>query len=144
MKHIKKFESYSTNEEVNLKNIALGAVMALATACSNGYVEGTESDNYTGDLKVNRIQMGGSRDNTFNVYGKDSQGKEVEFSTDNLTFNVGDSIHVDFEKEEAYPLKDKENVAPFGDRGRIEKQPIFNGGGIKPANSPSRYFDEKK
>jgi hypothetical protein len=57
--------------------------------------------------------MGGGKHNYFNVYGKDSHGKDVEFSTYNLTFNVGDSIHVDFKKEEAYPLEDKENVAHF-------------------------------
>lgn len=125
MKHLKTFESHSTNEELNLKNVALGAVMALATACHNGNVEGVAADEYTGDLMVKRIEMGGGRRNYFNIYGKDTQGKEVEFSTDNLTFNVGDSIHVDFEKEEAYPLDDKENIAPFGDMGNIEKQPIF-------------------
>jgi hypothetical protein len=113
MKHLKTFESHSINEELNLKNVALGAVMALATACHNGHVEGEASEQYSGDLMVKRIEMGGGRHNYFNVHGKDSQGKEVAFSTDNLTFNVGDSIHVDFEKEEAYPLDDKENVAPF-------------------------------
>jgi hypothetical protein len=113
MKHLKTFESHSINEELNLKNVALGAVMALATACHNGYVEGEASEQYTGDLMVKRIEMGGGRRNYFNVHGKDSHGKEVGFSTDNLTFNVGDSIHVDFEKEEAYPLDDKENIAPF-------------------------------
>ena len=125
MKHLKTFESHSTNEELNLKNVALGALMALATACHNGHVDGEAADEYTGDLMVKRIEMGGGKRNYFNVHGKDSQGKEVEFSTDNLTFNVGDSIHVDFEKEEVYPLEDKDNVASFGDMGNIEKQPIF-------------------
>ena len=45
--------------------------------------------------------------------GLDEKGKYVEFATDNLTFNVGDSIHVDFSKEEAYPLDDKENIGKF-------------------------------
>ena len=107
------FESHTTNEELNFKNMALGAIMALTTACTNGHVEGVASGQYNGDLKVNKIQMGGGRHNYFNVYGKDSHGKDVEFSTYNLTFNVGDSIHVDFKKEEAYPLDDKENVAHF-------------------------------
>lgn len=113
MKYIKTFESHTTNEELNFKNMALGAIMALTTACTNGHVEGVASEQYNGDLMVKRIEMGGGKHNYFNVHGKDSQGKEVEFSTDNLTFNVGDSIHVDFEKREAYPLDDKENVASF-------------------------------
>lgn len=112
MKRLKTFESFSANEEISLKGIAAGAMMALMTACSNGHVDG-ESAAYTGDMLVKRIEMGGGKHNYFIVHGSDEHGKKVEFETDNLTFNVGDSIHVDFEKEEAYPLDDKENVGNF-------------------------------
>ena len=113
MKHIKKFESFSTNEEISFKGIAAGAMMALMTACHNGEVNGESAAGYTGDMLVKRIEMGGGKHNYFVVHGLDEQGKEVDFGTNNLTFNVGDSIHVDFESEEAYPLKDKENVGNF-------------------------------
>lgn len=114
MKHIKKFESFSaTNEEISFKGIAAGAMMALMTACHNGEVNGEAADGYTGDMLVKRIEMGGGKHNYFIVHGLDEQGKEVDFNTDNLTFNVGDSIHVDFDSEEAYPLDDKGNVGNF-------------------------------
>lgn len=115
MKHIKKFESFSTtNEEISFKGIAAGAMMALMTACHNGEVNGEASDVYTGDMLVKRIEMGGGKHNFFLVHGVDEQGKAVEFATDNLTFNVGDSIHVNFDSEEAYPLDDRSNVAEIG------------------------------
>ena len=114
MKHIKKFESFSTNEEISFKGIAAGAMMALMTACHNGAVNGEASDVYTGDMLVKRIEMGGGKHNFFLVHGEDEQGKAVEFATDNLTFNVGDSIHVNFDSEEAYPLDDRSNVAEMG------------------------------
>ena len=118
MKHIKKFESFSTNEEINsqdlhslYKGIAAGAMMALATACTTGAVNGDRTDEYTGDMLVRRIEITGGTRNHFKVHGEDKQGNDVDFHTDNLTFNVGDNIHVDFEKEEAYPLNDRSNVA---------------------------------
>jgi hypothetical protein len=113
MRRLKTYESFSINEEINFKGIAAGALMALATACHHGEVNGESVDGYTGDMLVKRIEMGGGKHNYFIVHGQDEQGKEVDFSTNNLTFNVGDSIHVDFEKEEAYPLKDKENIGQF-------------------------------
>jgi len=116
MKHLKTFESFSTNEEISLKGIAAGAMMALMTACSNGHVDGARAEGYTGDMLVKRIEMGGGKHNYFIVHGSDEHGKKVEFGTDNLTFNVGDSIHVDFEKGEACPLDDKENVGKFSKR----------------------------
>ena len=114
MRHLKRYESFSTNEEISFKGIAAGAMMALMTACHNGEVNGEVADGYTGDMLVKRIEMGGGKHNFFLVHGVDEQGKAVEFATDNLTFNVGDSIHVDFASEEAYPLKDKGNVAEIG------------------------------
>jgi hypothetical protein len=57
--------------------------------------------------------MGGGKHNYFLIHGFDKEGKNVEFATDNLTFNVGDSIHVDFSKGEAYPLNDEENIGNF-------------------------------
>lgn len=102
-----------SNEEINLKGLAAGAMMALMTACHNGEVNGEPSEGYTGDMLVKKIEMGGGKHNYFLVHGLDEKGKYVEFATDNLTFNVGDSIHVDFSKEEAYPLDDKENIGKF-------------------------------
>ncbi len=113
MKNIKTFESFNANEEINLRGIAAGALMALMTACHNGHVDGKAADGYSGDMLVKRIEMGGGKHNYFLVHGIDDSGKDVEFATDNLTFNVGDSIHVDFSSEEAYPLKDKENIGKF-------------------------------
>jgi hypothetical protein len=111
MKHIKKFEGFSTNEEINFKGIAAGAMMALMTACQTGEVNGESNDGYSGDMLVRRIEITGGKFNHFKVHGEDKQGNDVDFHTDNLTFNVGDNIHVDFEKEEAYPLNDRSNVA---------------------------------
>jgi hypothetical protein len=88
-------------------------MMALMTACHNGVVNGEPSEGYTGDMLVKKIEMGGGKHNYFLIHGLDEKGKYVEFKTDNLTFNVGDSIHVDFSKEEAYPLDDKENIGKF-------------------------------
>lgn len=105
-----------SNEEINLKGLAAGAMMALMTACHNGEVNGEPSEGYTGDMLVKKIEMGGGKHNYFLIHGLDEKGKYVEFATDNLTFNVGDSIHVDFSKEEAYPLDDKENIGKFGTR----------------------------
>lgn len=84
-------------------------MMALMTACHNGEVNGVSSEGYTGDMLVKKIEMGGEKYNYFLVHGLDEKGKYVEFRTDNLTFNVGDSIHVDFESEKLYPLNDKDN-----------------------------------
>ena len=105
-----------SNEEINLKGLAAGAMMALMTACHNVEVNGEPSEGYTGDMLVKKIEMGGGKHNYFLIHGLDEKGKYVEFATDNLTFNVGDSIHVDFSKEEAYPLDDKENIGKFGTR----------------------------
>jgi hypothetical protein len=102
-----------SNEEINLKGLAAGAMMALMTACHNGEINGEPYEGYTGDMLVKKIEMGGGKYNHFLVHGLDEDGKYVEFRTDNLTFNVGDSIHVDFSKEEAYPLDDKENIGKF-------------------------------
>ena len=102
-----------SNEEINLKGLAAGAMMALMTACHNGEINGEPSEGYDGDMLVKKIEMGGGKYNHFLVHGLDEDGKYVEFRTDNLTFNVGDSIHVDFSKEEAYPLDDKENIGKF-------------------------------
>ena len=113
MNNIKSFESFQTNEEINLKSAAAGALMALMTACHMGEVDGEKDTTYSGNMMVKKIEMGGGRHNFFLVHGPDNHGKRVEFRTDNLTFNVGDSIHVDFSKEEAYPLKDKENIGAF-------------------------------
>lgn len=101
------------DEEINLKGLAVGAMMALMTACHNGEVNGEASEGYTGDMLVKKIEMGGGKRNYFLVHGLDKEGKYVEFKTDQLTFNVGDSIHVDFSKEEAYPLDDKGNIGKF-------------------------------
>jgi hypothetical protein len=113
MKNIKKFKDFQVNEEINLKGVAAGAMMALMTACHNGEVDGNPAEEYNGDMLVKRIEMGGGKHNYFLVHGLDEEGKNVEFATNNLTFNVGDSIHVDFEKEQAYPLDDKENIGNF-------------------------------
>jgi hypothetical protein len=86
-------------ERVNLKGLAVGAMMALMTACHNGEVNGEASEGYTGDMLVKKIEMGGSKHNFFIVHGLDKEGKYIEFKTDQLTFNVGDSIHVDFQKK---------------------------------------------
>jgi hypothetical protein len=110
------FESLKINEEINLKGLAAGAMMALMTACNNGEVNGESAEGYNGDMLVKRIEMGGGKHNFFLVHGFDEEGKYVEFRTDNLTFNVGDSIHVDFSKEEAYPLDDKGNIGNFGNQ----------------------------
>ena len=113
MRYVKTFESFSINEEINFKGIAAGAMMALMTACHNGSVDNQHVEVYSGDMLVKRIEMGGAKHNFFIIHGKDENGKEVEFNTDNLTFNVGDSIHVDFNKNQAYPLKDKSNIGDF-------------------------------
>ena len=97
------------NEEINLKGLAAGAMMALMTACNQGKVNGVSSEEYTGDMLVKKIEMDGHKHNFFVVHGLDKEGKSIEFATDNLTFNVGDSIHVDFESEKLYPLNDKDN-----------------------------------
>lgn len=98
-----------SNEEINLKGLAAGAMMALMTACNQGKVNGVSSEEYTGDMLVKKIEMDGHKHNFFVVHGLDKEGKSIEFATDNLTFNVGDSIHVDFESEKLYPLNDKDN-----------------------------------
>lgn len=85
--------------------------MALATACTTGSVNGHSTSDYTGDMLVKKIKISGGRNQYFIVSGEDKKGNEVDFHTNDLTFNVGDNIHVDFDKEEAYPLKDKSNVA---------------------------------
>ncbi len=113
MRHLKTFESFSANEEISFRGIAAGAMMALMTACQNGAVDGHSTEGYSGDMLVKRIEMGGGKRNYFIVHGQDESGKQVEFGTDNLTFNVGDSIHVDFGKEQAYPLDDKGNIGDF-------------------------------
>jgi len=84
-----------SNEEINLKGLAAGAMMALMTSCHSGEVNGKSSEGYTGDMIVKKIEMGGGKYNYFFVHGLDEEGKYVEFKTNNLTFNVGDSIHVD-------------------------------------------------
>lgn len=98
-----------SNEEINLKGLAAGAMMALMTACNQGKVNDVSSEEYTGDMLVKKIEMDGHKHNFFVVHGLDKEGKSIEFATDNLTFNVGDSIHVDFESEKLYPLNDKDN-----------------------------------
>jgi hypothetical protein len=113
---IKKFNQFvenddykMNNEEINLKGLAAGAMMALMTACNQGRVNGVSSEEYTGDMLVKKIEMGGGKHNYFLVHGLDEDGKSIEFATDDLTFNVGDSLHVDFKSEQAYPLNDKDN-----------------------------------
>lgn len=103
--------SESTNEEINFKSLAAGALMALAVSCNRGEVNGVKTETYVGDLKVKKIELAGSKINWFMIYGKDKDGKDVVFHTDQLTFNVGDSVHVDFKKQEAYPLDDKDNIS---------------------------------
>jgi len=109
MSNIKKYDEFC-NEEINLKGIAAGALLALTTACNQGRVDGKSVDNYEGDMVVKKIELSGGKYEFFTVSGKDSEGKDVHFSTDELTFNVGDSIHVDFSNSKAYPLKDTSNV----------------------------------
>lgn len=112
MKRIKSFGQF-VNEEVNFKSLLAGGMMALLTACHNGSVGGHSDKKWSGDIKVRKIEMGGSKYNYFMVSGLDKTGNRVEFNTDELTFGVGDSIHVDFSKSVAYPLDDKENVSSF-------------------------------
>ena len=45
----------------------------------------------------------------FEIEGKDEKGNTIIFKTKKLTFNVGDSIYVDFTKDKAYPIKDSTN-----------------------------------
>lgn len=101
----------SKNEEINFKALAAGALMALAVSCNRGEVNGVRTETYVGDLKVRKIELAGSKINWFMIHGTDANGKDVIFHTDQLTFNVGDSVHVDFKKGEAYPLNDKENIS---------------------------------
>ena len=107
MKNIKTFE------EVNFKNLAVGAMMALATSCSKGTVDGERSDVYNGDILVKKIEVKGYKNSYFIVRGEDTSGNIVTFHTDELTFNIGDSVHVDLSKRQAYPLKDKKNISKF-------------------------------
>ncbi len=113
MKHLNKFNEMNTelqNEGIGNKIKAgiLGAAMAL-TSCNQGKVNGASSETYEGDLLVKKIEIGGGKYNFFYVHGSDDNGKDITFSTNQLTFNVGDSIHVDFKSEEAYQLNDKDN-----------------------------------
>jgi len=107
MKNIKTFE------EVNYKNLLAGAMMALATSCSKGTIDGERSDVYSGDIMVKKIEVHGNKNSYFLVKGKDIDGHIVTFHTHQLTFNIGDSVHVDLSKKQAYPLKDKENISKF-------------------------------
>lgn len=110
MNNIKKYDEFC-NEEINLKGLAAGAILALTTACNQGRVDGKSVDNYEGDMLVKKIEISSGKYNFFYVIGKDSEGKDISFSTNQLTFNVGDSIHVDFNHAKAYPLKDTSNVS---------------------------------
>ncbi len=75
LKYVKTFESFNINEEINLKGLAAGAMMALMTACHNGEVNGEPSEGYNGDMLVKRIEMGGGKHNFFLVHGFDEEGK---------------------------------------------------------------------
>lgn len=60
MKNIKTYEDFSTNEEINWKGIAAGAMSLLATACSNVEIHdksGKEIStyNYNADGVVSKI-----------------------------------------------------------------------------------------
>ena len=110
MGNIKKYDEFC-NEEINLKGVAAGALLALTTSCNQGRVNGVSVDDYEGDMVIKKIEISDGKYNYFKVHGKDNQDKEVEFSTDELTFNVGDTIHVDFDDDIAYPLKDTTNKA---------------------------------
>lgn len=111
MKNLKTFENFQTNEEINMKGIATGALLALTTACNQGRVDGKSVENYEGDMLVKKIEISGGKYNFFYVSGKDNEGKDITFSTNQLTFNVGDSVHVDFNDSKVYPLKDTTNVS---------------------------------
>ena len=74
MKYVKTFERFQVNEEINLKGIAAGAMMALMTACHNGEINGEPSEGYNGDMLVKRIEMGGGKRNYFLVHGLDKEG----------------------------------------------------------------------
>jgi len=106
MRHLKRFD-----EEVSWRGLAAGALLVLSTACNQGRVNGKEVSDYSGDMLVKKIEISGGKYNYFHVSGSGKNGERVSFSTNELTFNVRDSIHVDFTKEKAYPLKDKGNIS---------------------------------
>lgn len=113
MKNLKTFENFQTNEEINMKGIAAGALLALTTACNQGRVDGKSVEDYEGDMLVKKIEI--SDNNFFYVSGKDNDGNDIAFSTDKLTFNVGDSVHVDFNDSKVYPAGFSHDPGTFTD-----------------------------
>ena len=113
--YIDGYESM-TNEEISLKNLGLSALMALAVSCTSPSIENsngqelseTEVNNYVGNAVVKNIHLSGGKHQYFTVVSIDSAGNKICLHTRDLTFNVGDTIHIDMPKEIAYPKNSSE------------------------------------
>lgn len=97
--------------------LVVGAVILLVSmlflaSCTESTVNGKNIDSYSSDGLVKKIYLDGGKYNYFTVTIKDKEN-EIKISTSTLTYNVGDSVHVDFSTKTIYSLKDKENVASF-------------------------------
>ena len=125
---IKKFNQF--NEEISqkaIRNTLVAGISGLMVAYGvnlftkriNGVDRGSTST-YTGKCIVRSIEnreMNNAIDKElslhprteFEVEGKDKKGNTIIFKTKKMTFNVGDTIYVDFTKNKAYPIKDSTN-----------------------------------
>jgi phage-related protein len=88
-------------------------VILLLSSCKESTINGKELENYSNVGVVKIIHITGSDYNYFVVTIKDVNKNEIKINTHTLTYNVGDSVHVDSATKTIYPLKDKENLATF-------------------------------
>lgn len=98
--------------------LVVGAVVLLVSllflsSCTESKVNGKVVDSYSSDGVVKKIYLGGSKYNYFVVTIKDVKDNEIEINTHTLTYNVGDSVHVDLSSKMIYSLKDQTNVSSF-------------------------------
>lgn len=87
--------------------LVIGAVILLVSllflsSCQNPSVNGKTVDNYSSDGVVKKIYLGGGKYNYFVVTIKDIKGNDVEITTHTLTYNVGDSVHVDLSEKRIF------------------------------------------
>lgn len=115
MNNISNFDEF-TNEKFNLKGLALGALSALAVSCGHMTVKdssGNElpTEHYVNDGVVKKIGLTNGNQQQYVVKVEDFDGNIVTFFSGELTYGVGDSIHMDIDKGISYPLNDPDNIS---------------------------------